>query len=334
MAYPNLMNQKLAFVVLKYRWLWMSISAIFLIPCIVAMIYSCVVNPNHAPIKLGIDFTGGTIVKYSVDQNLTIKDVENVRQKLIEAGIKSPVVQSINAQVAPDGQKSNLNNLVSIKTSFIEQEDTATISKINSVLSTTLKNPKVVQTNSVGPTLGGELLKNSLTAVALAFLAICVYISLRFQYEYAVVTLLTIVHDLIIIMGLFSILSIFFDMHIDSLFITALLTSIGYSVHDTIVVFDRIRENNRFLAKKYSFDDIVNASVSQTLARSINTSLTLVLTLLALYFFGGATTKDFILAMLVGTIIGTYSSIFFGSVVLDFFMRGKGVKTAVSGVQA
>ena len=105
-------------------------------------------------------------------------------------------------------------------------------------------------------------------------------------------------------------------VQVDSLFITAILTVVGFSVHDTIVVFDRIRENNRFLAKKYSSGEIINASVNQTLARSLNTSLTTLLTLLALYFFGGATTKDFVLAMILGIIAGTYSSIFFASVLL------------------
>jgi len=321
MAYPNLMNQKLIFAVLKHRWLWIGISTLLIIPCIAAMIYSCVVHPDHAPIKLGIDFTGGTIVQYSVDQNLTVKDVENIREKLIEAGIPSPVVQNLSNNIAGGEAEEGMKNIVSIKTAFIDQGDTDTPSKIGEVIKNTTSNPQLVQTNSVGPMLGKELLKNSMAAVALAFLGIVVYISMRFKYEYAVVTLLTIIHDVIILLGIFSIFSLVFDMHIDSLFITAVLTSIGYSVHDTIVVFDRIRENNRFLAKKYTLEAIINASVSQTLARSINTSLTLVLTLLALYFFGGETTKDFVLAMLLGTVIGTYSSIFFGSVLLNFFME-------------
>lgn len=320
MAYPNLMNQKLIFSVLKWKWLWISISALLVIPSIAAMIYSCVINPNHAPLKLGIDFTGGTIIQYSVGQNVTVEDVKNVRDRLTELGVHSPVVQSTNNIQGVQGGQGGIINTVSIKTPFIEQEDTQTPAKIDAIMKETLKNPQVIQTNSVGPTLGGELLKNSLAAVGLAFLGICVYISFRFQYEYAIVTLLTIVHDLVFIVGIFSIFGLFFDIHVDSLFITAVLTSIGYSVHDTIVVFDRIRENNRFLANKYSFAEIVNASVSQTFARSINTSLTLVLTLLALLLFGGATTKEFILAMLLGTLCGTYSSIFFGAVILEYFV--------------
>ena len=153
-------------------------------------------------------------------------------------------------------------------------------------------------------------------ALCLAFLGIVVYISFRFQSDYAFITFLTLAHDALFVIGFFAIMGIFFDWYIDSLFITAVLTVIGFSVHDTIVVFDRIRENNRFLAKKYTSDEIINASVNQTLARSINTSLTTLITLLALYFFGGATTKEFVLAMILGIIVGTYSSIFFASVLL------------------
>ena len=117
-------------------------------------------------------------------------------------------------------------------------------------------------------------------------------------------------------MGIFSILGLFFGVHIDALFVTAILTVIGFSVHDTIVIYDRIRENYKFFNKKLTFDEITNASVNQTLARSINTSVSTLLTLLALYFFGGVTTKDFVFVMILGIIIGTYSSIFFASTLL------------------
>ena len=120
-------------------------------------------------------------------------------------------------------------------------------------------------------------------------------------------------------MGIFSILGLVYNVQIDGLFITAILTVIGFSVHDTIVVFDRIRENLRYYSKKMSFGEIVDASVNQTLTRSINTSLTTLITLLALYFFGGVTTRDFVLCMILGIAIGTYSSIFFCSMLVDFW---------------
>lgn len=135
-------------------------------------------------------------------------------------------------------------------------------------------------------------------------------------------------HDVIFVCGIFSILGLLYNVQIDGLFITAVLTVIGFSVHDTIVVFDRIRENLRYYSKKMSFGEIVDASVNQTLTRSINTSLTTLITLLALYFWGGVTTKDFVLAMILGITIGTYSSIFFCSMLVDFWNDKQQTKTA------
>jgi preprotein translocase subunit SecF len=186
-----------------------------------------------------------------------------------------------------------------------------------------------VQVSSIGPTLGSELFKNSMVAVALALFAIAAYLTVRFQLEYGIIALLSLLHDVLFVIGAFSILGLFFGVHIDSLFITAVLTVVGFSVHDTIVVFDRIRENSKFLAKKATFSEIVNASVNQTLARSINTSLTTLITLAALYLFGGVTTKDFVLAMILGIAIGTYSSIFFASMVLAWYMEKKEAKVKV-----
>ena len=180
-------------------------------------------------------------------------------------------------------------------------------------------NPELISVSSVGPTMGKELFKNSLIAVTLAFLGIVAYLSFRFRFDYALAAILGVLHDVIFVCGIFSILGLVYNVQIDGLFITAILTVIGFSVHDTIVVFDRIRENLRYYSKKMSFGEIVDASVNQTLTRSINTSLTTLITLLALYFFGGVTTKDFVLAMILGIAIGTYSSIFFCSMLVDFW---------------
>ena len=184
------------------------------------------------------------------------------------------------------------------------------ITKVNDSLKSSFGNFIPLQVSAVGPILGKELFKNAMVALLLAFAAIVGYLTIRFKLDYAVFALVALFHDALFVCGVFAILGLLFKTEIDSLFITAILTVIGFSVHDTIVVFDRIRENSRFLAKKMSFNDIVNASVNQTLARSINTSFTAFITLLALFFFGGSTTRDFILAMVLGIAIGTYSSIF------------------------
>jgi preprotein translocase subunit SecF len=194
---------------------------------------------------------------------------------------------------------------------------------ITQVVQSEVKDASLDQISSVGPTLGKELFTNSLIALSLALLGIVCYLTLRFQFDYALAAILGLIHDAVFVCGAFSILGLVFGVEVDSLFVTAVLTVIGFSVHDTIVVFDRVRENLRYYSKKMTFGEIVNFSVNQTLARSINTSLTTLLTLLALYLFGGVTTKNFVLAMILGIAIGTYSSIFFCSVLVDIWNEKK-----------
>ena len=316
MANPNLMNQKQIIDVVKFRWLWLAISAVLLIPCVAAIIYLMATQANHAPVKLGIDFTGCTILQYAVKGDVTVNDIGKIREEMVKEGFMTPVVQNINNDNAGQVSEDGIKNIISVKTGFIDDKTGETTNKISDIVSGTVDSAELVQTTSVGPSLGSELLKNSVVALLLAFLGIVVYISFRFKTDYAVITLLSLVHDALFVIGVFAIMSIFSNVYVDALFITAVLTVVGFSVHDTIVVFDRVRENNRFLAKKYTFNEIVNASVNQTLARSLNTSVTTLLTLGALYFFGGSTTKEFIFAMILGIAVGTYSSIFFASVLL------------------
>ncbi len=312
MANPNLIKSSYLIDVVKHRWHYLTISIVMLIPCILAMLYLMFTQPNHSPVKLGIDFTGGTILQYGIENSVTPEKISTIRFELEKNGISNPIIQNISNQSSEGGIK----NIISIKTSFIGEKNNKQINKITAVLAQNTTAPQLISTTSVGPTLGKELLKNSLAAMLLAFLGIVIYISFRFQADYAIIALAALFHDAVFVVGVFAILGILYGVQVDSLFITAILTVVGFSVHDTIVVFDRIRENNRFLAKKYSSGEIINASVNQTLARSVNTSITTLLTLLALYFFGGSTTKDFVLAMILGIIAGTYSSIFFASVLL------------------
>ncbi len=314
MANTNLMNNKLKFNFVKYRYFWLAFSAILLIPCIIAVIYLSVTQPNHAPLKLGIDFTGGTILQYSVEGAVPTSKIAQLREALINQGVKSPTIQVTSSSSIEDSE----NNLISIKTVFISDTQSKDLeSKITGVINNNFEGSELVQVNSVGPTLGSELLKNTMIALILSFIAMVVYISFRFQVEYGWIALLALFHDAMFIIGIFAIKGIFFDTTVDSLFITAILTVIGYSVNDTIVVFDRIRENMRFLAKKFSSNEIINASINQTVARSINTSLTTLFTLLALYLFGGVTIKEFVLAIIIGVIVGSYSSIFVAGSILS-----------------
>jgi len=305
--------------VVKYRWLWMLLSAILLIPGIVALIYSSVTYENHAPLKVGIDYTGGTILQYGIEEKVENNDLTVIREGLEKEGIENPYIQILNVNSdQQDKTKSHIQSIVSVRTKFIDKDSTDG-DKISSVMNAKYNNPELMSISSVGPTMGKELFKNSLIAMTLAFLGIVAYLSFRFRFDYALAAILGVFHDVVFVVGVFSILGLFYNVQIDGLFITAMLTVIGFSVHDTIVVFDRIRENLRYYSKKMSFGEIVDASVNQTLTRSINTSLTTLITLLALYFWGGVTTKDFVLAMILGIAIGTYSSIFFCSMLVDFW---------------
>ena len=304
--------------VVKYRWWWMALTTILLVPGIIAMIYSSVTYQNHAPMKVGIDYTGGTILQYGIEEKVTNKDLTQIREKLEDKGIENPYLQILN--VNNDQQKntkSEIQSIISVRTKFIDK-DSNDGETIMLVMSDQYKNPELMSVSSVGPTMGKELFKNSLIALTLAFLGIVAYLSFRFRFDYALAAILGVLHDVIFVCGVFSILGLVYNVQIDGLFITAILTVIGFSVHDTIVVFDRIRENLRYYSKKMSFGDIVDASVNQTLTRSINTSLTTLITLLALYLWGGVTTRDFVLAMILGIVIGTYSSILFCSMLVDF----------------
>jgi len=310
--------------IVKYRFVWFALSAILILPGIAAMIYSCVTYPSHAPLRVGIDYTGGTIMQYAVDTSVPSKEVTQIGEKLTAAGVENPFLQIINANAAD--KKDNMKSIISVRTKFIGEKDNKELNKISGVISTEYPGSKLVQVSSIGPTLGSELLKNSLVALALAALGIVVYLTIRFQLDFAIAAILSLLHDALFVIGAFSILGLFFNVEIDGLFVTAILTVIGFSSHDTIVVFDRIRENLRYYSKKMSFGEIVNFSVNQTFVRSINTSMTTLITLMALYFFGGVTTKDFVLAMILGIAIGTYSSIFFASMAIDVWRDYKAKK--------
>ena len=319
---------KIELNIVKYRVLCLCISALLIIPCFGAMVYSSIVSPTHTPVKVSIDYTGGTILQYGVKEDVSVDQLGSLRGKLAKEGIENAEIQIINVN---SSENSAIKSLISIRTKFIEN-GSDTDKKITSAVQSEFKDAQIDQVSSVGPTLGKELFANSLVAVALALLGIICYLSFRFKFDYALAAILGLVHDVIFVCGTFAILGLVAGIEVDALFVTAVLTVIGFSVHDTIVVFDRVRENLRYYSKKMSFSEIINFSVNQTLARSINTSVTTLLTLFALYFFGGVTTKNFVLAMILGIAIGTYSSIYFCTVLVDIWNEKKyaslGVKKA------
>lgn len=346
------MERKNILDVIKYRWTWVTVSLFLIIPSIAVMIYSMITYENHAPMRLGIDFTGGTMLQYGFKENLKKDDIARIREQLKTVGIENAIIQvqesnkvfrkhdettgvsdisnpAIKEPTAPLEIEKDINTVVSIRTKFLGSEGAdSEAAKVNTALRQEFGEFVPLQVSAIGPTLGAELFHNALIALLLAFAGIVGYLTVRFSIDYAMFALVALFHDAIFVCGMFSLFGLLFGTEIDSLFITAILTVIGFSVHDTIVVFDRVRENARFHAKKLSFNDIVNKSVNQTLARSINTSVTTLITLLALFFLGGVTTKDFVLAMILGIAIGTYSSIFNASVLLAWWREKTGRRVA------
>ena len=345
--------------VVKHRVLFMCLSALLLIPGIVAMIYSMITYPTHSPLKVGIDYTGGTILQYSVADSVSNAKVGEIREELTAEGITNTYIQVLKdsapitvkkddkkpeeVQKADDSKVEEANkaeekevktsgSIISVRTKFID-EGSEEAQKITGIITKDFPDAELVQVSSVGPTLSSELFRLSFIALIVAILGMIAYISFRFEFKYAVSAIAGLIHDVLFVMGVFSILGLFYNVEVDGLFLTAILTVIGYSVNDTIVTYDRIRENLRYYGKKMTFGEIVDASVQQTITRSINTSLTTLLALAALYFFGGVTTKDFVLAMMLGVLIGTYSSIFFCAMLIDFWTEKANApkKPAVEG---
>lgn len=256
-------------------------------------------------LNLGMDFTGGS--RLEVDYPGGLPDVVKVRNAVDAL--------NLNATVQPIGATGLM-----VKARDLKESDR--IALINALA---IDGIKVIdkQFTSVGPTIGKELRMKSIYSIILVLLAITLFIAFAFRqvsgvvksWEYGLVTIITLAHDVVIPLGIFAYLGSAYGVEIDSLFVTALLTILGFSVHDTIVVFDRIRENIK-LKKSRDFVEVVGMSLYQTVSRSINTSLAVVLTLLALLYLGSESVKYFSLALIIGIIAGTYSSVLLASPLL------------------
>lgn len=250
--------------------------------------------------KLGIDFTGGALWEISTAGDIN-QSIEKIKNYLEENGISQ-----INVQTTSE------NSLILRFQNISEEKHIQLLEGLKKLI------PSIEERRfeSIGPSIGEELKTKSIWATILVFLGILIYLWYAFRhssfkipsYRYGILAILVLMHDAIFIMGLFSILGKLWGWEVNSDFLVALLVVVGYSVHDTIVVFDRIRENLR-LKTKETLENIINLSIQQTLVRSLNTSLTTIFPLIALYFFGPLSTKILATAMIAGIIIGTYSSI-------------------------
>ena len=283
--------------IVKHRYLYFGISLLVIIPGMIALIIW--------GLPLGIDFRGGSLIDIRFDTG-TVPQPSLVTALYAENGFNDSIVQT-----------SGQNGLV-IRS--LEMTD-AQRNQLVAALETRFNSPITVQRfESVGPSVGQEVAKRAAEAVGLAALGILLYIMYAFRgvpnaFRYGVAAIIAMLHDVAVVVGVEAILAHFLHWEADSLFLTALLTVIGFSVHDTIVVFDRIRENLN-IYRKLSYESVVNHSIVQTLVRSINTQLTVMLTLLSLALFGGITIRHFVVILLVGVFSGTYSSIFNASPIL------------------
>ena len=279
---------------MRYTKFWFGLSALLIVPGLIGL--------ATWGLKVGIDFKGGTLIELRFTGGDTSQPAEGIRTALADSNLENLIVQSA-------GQGS-----VFLRTGTIDQEKRT---EIENKIKNAVGEFEEVRFESVGPTISQDLTRKAIIAVIVASLVIILYIAFAFRgvpkpassWRFGVSAVGALLHDLIFVIGAFAILGHFFHYEIDSLFITALLTVMGFSVHDTIVVFDRLRENLR-KSPALAFSDIADISISQTLGRSLATSLTVIFVLLSLFLLGGESTRPFVLALLLGVTIGTYSSIF------------------------
>jgi len=286
------------------KWkLWFLLSGLILVPGIIAL--------SLWKLNWGIDFSGGTLLelKFPQTQNIEIQQVKDVFES---DNIKNPTISLTSS------------NSFLARTHFISNDQ---YKQLKTDLAAKIGETKELRFEAVGPTISRDLTTKAVEALILASIMIIIYIAWAFRsvpkplssWKFGVAAVIALIHDLLTVIGIFAILGHFLHVEVDSLFITALLTVMGFSVHDTIVVFDRIRENLKTTTGDLM--QITNKSITETMSRSINTSATVLFTLLALLLFGGSSIFWFIFALFIGIIVGTYSSIFIASVVMVLWHR-------------
>ena len=271
-------------VIKHHRW-WFAISSVLVIVSLISIFLK--------GFNFGIDYTGGTILDVQFAQTTQVADV---REDLKKFGLEGATIQVSGGDTGEAGEE------IMIRTrNLTAEESKAVLDSLNQ----NVGQSDVKRIESVGAVIGSEVTLHAIINLVVAFLALAAYISYRFDWRVAVSTLTAIFHDLIMVLGVFS----FFQLEIDASFLAAILTVVGYSMNESVVVFDRIRENTRTHKRTDTFADLANASISQTIHRSFYTLSTVLFACVSLYLFGGDTTKNFALCMIVGFASGAYSSI-------------------------
>jgi len=272
---------------MKFKWLYFLLSALIIVPGMISLILF--------GLRPSIDFTGGTLLELRFEKNYQLP-INDYQKTIEEKGFEVYSIQS-------SGEKQFL-----IRMKPINKDD---VSTIKAALAEKLEEmPEEIRFETVGPTLGRELLIKTIVAILLAAFSILGYVAWAFKkLKFGACAIIAMFHDTLVMLGIFSLLGHFLGAEIDTLFVTAMLTILSFSVHDTVVVYDRIRESQKRFPKA-KFADLVNKAITETLSRSLNNSMTIIFMLLALYLLGGTTIRWFSFALLIGTISGTYSSTF------------------------
>lgn len=293
--------------IIKQRGLWWSISGALAVLGVIAIVVSTVTI--GAPVRPSLDFVGGTRLQWELD--CTVE--QNCDTPINEAAVRDILERQNlgNSSIQVVGEN---RTALSIRTSELDVEERSQLQEAIEA-EVGVFDHKTTQIDTVGPTIGKQLLSSGLQSLILAAVGIVVYLSLRFQFDYAICAIVALFHDVAITVGLFSGMGLILGTEVDSLFIVALLTIIGFSVNDTVVIYDRVRETLK-REENRDINNVVDEAVNQSLTRSINTSLTTILPLLAIFIFGGETLKLFALALIVGFTLGVYSSIFIASTLL------------------
>lgn len=286
---------------MKYKKMWFLISGIVIV---VGLILTFI----NGGLNLGIDFTGGTTVQVKIGRSFEVKEIRSIIDKYDK-----------EATITYAGNDRD-EVIIRTKLELDDEKRGEILKEFNDTFNITSSS---INFESIGPAIGSELKNQALLALLIANLGILIYISIRFEWRFGLASIFALVHDVIMMTVLYGAMKI----PVNSSFIAAILTIVGYSINATIVIFDRIRENMKSV-KKINPEQIADESISQSLARSINTSLTTLLTIFALYIFGVPAIKDFALPLIVGIISGTYSSIFIASPVWLYLKKSVKTRTA------
>lgn len=307
--------------VIKQRSLWWTISGLVILSGLISMLISW--QQIGTPLRPSLDFVGGTRLQLELDCTQPQAcdqpiDLNTVREVMTAQGLGNSSIQIVGKE----------KTAISIRTKTLDGPERE---QLQAQLSQAIGafDPTSIQIDTVGPTLGRQIFSSGLIALLVSFAGITIYLTIRFQLDYAVFAFVALFHDVLVTVGVFSMLGLVAGVEVDSLFIVSLLTIIGFSVNDTVVIYDRVREVIT-LSPGESIDQIVDDAVNQTLGRSINTSLTTVLPLVCILLFGGDTLKFFALALIVGFIAGAYSSIFIASTLLAWWRKRTGYISPVT----